>query len=108
MKGIGRIIVIAFCLAALYVLLNGIGWAAVFFWKSDIIAKCVLIPAAILCPAQAISVVPGSKADSLFFFLPLTAVCFILWAIVIEAIWRRWIRTPNKAPEDTARKFADP
>jgi hypothetical protein len=87
MKRSRRIIAIALCLAALYVLLNGIGFAAVFFWKSEIIVTCVTIPATILCPAGAISVVPGSQADSPYFFIPLMAFFFFLWASVIDVVW---------------------
>jgi hypothetical protein len=96
MKRIRRIILIALGLAALYILLNGIGWAAVFFWKSNVIAICAAIPATILCPASAITVVPGSQADSPFFFIPLMGVFFVAWAIVIEIVRERLKRTPNK------------
>jgi hypothetical protein len=54
MKRLGRIGLIALALAGVYLLLNGIGWAAVLFWKSETIAFCAAIPAAILCPAGAV------------------------------------------------------
>jgi hypothetical protein len=89
MKRTGRIILISLGLAALYLLLNGVAWAAVFFWKSEAIAICAAIPAMILCPAGAISVVPGSPADSPLFFIPLMVSFFLLWGIVIDAVWRK-------------------
>ena len=93
---------IALALAAVYLLLNGIGWAAVFFWKSEIIAFCVAVPTMVICPAGAICVVPGSQVDSPFFFIPLMAVFFLLWAVVIDAVWRRLKRTPNQALHATS------
>ena len=103
MKRIGRILLIPLGLAAVYLLLNGIGWAAVFFWKSETIAMCTAIPAAILCPAGAICVVPGSRADSPLFFIPLMGVFFLLWAIIIDALWRKLKRTPNQASHATSK-----
>jgi hypothetical protein len=95
MKRFGRIGLIALALAGVYLLLNGIGWAAVFFWKSETIAMCVALPAAILCPVGAVTVVPGSQADSPFFFIPLMAIFFLMWAVLIDVVWRRLKRTPN-------------
>lgn len=86
---IGRIALLALGGGALYLLLSGIGWAAVCFWKSEAIVWCAFIPSLILCPAQAISVVPGSSLDTPVFFVPMMSACFILWAIFIEALWRR-------------------
>jgi len=91
-------------LAGIYLILNGIGWAAVFFWKSEAVAMCAAIPAAVLCPAGAICVVPGSQADSPFFFIPLMGVFFLLWAVFIELMWGRLRRTPNQASQPIAGK----
>ena len=102
MKRIGRIGFIALALAGVYLLLNGIGWAAVFFWKSEAVAMCVAIPAAILCPAEVVTVVPGSQADSLFFFIPLAAIFFLMWAVLIDAVLLRLKRTPNQASHATS------
>lgn len=106
MKGMGRTGLIAVALAGVYLLLNGIGWAAVFFWKSEAVAMCAAIPAAVLCPAGAVSVVPGSEAGSPLFFIPLMSLFFLLWAVVIEVVWTRLKRTRNQAsgaPSESAR-----
>jgi hypothetical protein len=102
MRRLGRIGLIALALAAVYLLLNGIGWAAVFFWKSEVVALCLAVPAMVICPAGAICVVPGSQADSPFFFIPLMVVFFLMWAVVIDAIWRKLKRTPNQAAHATS------
>lgn len=95
MKRIVRIILISFGLAAIYLLLCSIGWAGVFFWKSEAIGMCIAVPALIICPLSAIEVVPGSPADTPLFFIPLMSLCFLLWAIVIDAIMRKLKRRPN-------------
>jgi len=102
MRRLGRIGLIALALAAVYLLLNGIGWAAVFLWKSDVVALCVAVPAMVICPAGAICVVPGSQADSPFFFTPLMIVFFLMWAVVIDTVWRRLKRTQNQALHATS------
>lgn len=102
MRRLWRIGLIALALAAVYLLLNGIGWAAVFFWKSEVVALCVAVPAMVICPAEAICVVPGSQADSPLFFIPLMAVFFLMWAVVIDAVWKKLKRTPNQTLHATS------
>lgn len=107
MKRLARIGMIALALAGVYLLLNGIGWAAVFFWKSEFIVWCVAVPSLILCPLSAIEVVPGCSLDTPLFFVPTMGICFVLWALGIEAFWRKRKRTPNQASQVTARKLAE-
>lgn len=76
-------------LAGVYLLLNGIGWAAVFFWKSQAIALVVGFVALVICPVEAIEVVPRSSLDTPLFFVPMMLLCFILWAFAIDALWNR-------------------
>lgn len=91
MKRIVRIILISFGLAAIYLLLCSIGWAGVFFWKSEAIGMCVAVPALIICPLSAIEVVP----DTPLFFIPLMSLCFLFWAIVIDVVLRKLRKTPK-------------
>ena len=104
MKRIRRILLIALGLATIYLLLNGIGWAAVFFWKSNAIAMYATVAAMVICPAGAITVVPGSPADSPCFFIPIMGVFFLLWAIVIDALFRKINTTPNQRMQPTASR----
>lgn len=78
-------------LAGVYLLLNGIGGAAVFFWKSQTIALVIGIVALVICPLEAIEVVPQSPLDTPLFFIPMMLLCFILWAFAIDALlnWKR-------------------
>lgn len=89
MKKLGRIGLIALSLTGLYLLLNGIGWAAVFFWKFEFIVRCMAVLSFVLCPLSAIEVVPGSSLDTPLFFIPIMVICFFLWAWGIEAIWNK-------------------
>jgi hypothetical protein len=89
MKRLGRVGLITLALAAVYLALNGIGWAAVFFWKSASVVRCVAVPSFILCPLSAVEVVPGSPLDTPLFFIPLTSTCLILWAWGIEKLWNK-------------------
>ena len=77
---------------AVFLLLNGVGWAAVFFWKSEAIALACAIPAAILCPACAITVVPQSSLDTPLFFVPMMILSFMVWGGIITLIWNRMKR----------------
>lgn len=103
-----RIGLISLALAGVYLLLNGIGWAAVLFWKSEFIVWCVAVPSFVLCPLSVIEVVPGCSLDTPLFFIPMMGVCFILWALGIEAIWRKRKRMPNRASPGAARQPAEP
>ncbi|MEI6219264.1 MAG: hypothetical protein WCP86_10215 [bacterium] len=89
MKRLGRIVLLALAIAGLYLLLNGIGWAAIFFWKCEFIVWCVSVPSFVLCPLSAIEVVPGCSLDTPLYFIPMMAICFILWAWGIETIWNK-------------------
>ena len=89
MKRIIKIAMLATGLAVACLLANGIGWAAVFYWKAATIATIAGAVAIALCPMAAIEVVPGSSLDTPYFFLPAIVLNFFLWAIFIETMWNR-------------------
>lgn len=89
MKTPARFAVCTAVVGAAFLLLNGIGWAAVFFWKSEAIALACAIPAAILCPPSAITVVPQSSLDTPIIFVPVMILSFMLWGGIITLIWNR-------------------
>jgi hypothetical protein len=96
MRKTGRILTFTAVLGGVYLLLNGIGWAAVFFWKSQTIALIIGMVALVICPVEALEVVPRSSLDTPLFFVPMMFLCFILWAFAIEALWN-WKRQRTKA-----------
>jgi hypothetical protein len=104
MKRLGRIGLIALALAGVYLLLDGIGWAAVFFWKSPLVVWCVAVPSFVLCPLSAIEVVPGCSLDTPLFFIPLMAICFILWAWGIDSFWKK----RRKQTEPATAPYSEP
>ncbi len=91
-------------IGAAYLLLTGVGWAAVFFWKSPVIALTCSVFAAILCPAHATTVVPQSSLDTPLFFVPLMILSFMLWGGIITLMWNRMKRgSQNKQMHDICR-----
>jgi hypothetical protein len=101
MKTAIRFAVSTIAIGAAYLLLTGVGWAAVFFWKSPAIALTCGVLAAILCPAHAITVVPQSSLDTPLFFVPMMILSFMLWGGIITLIWNRMKRgSQNKQIQD--------
>ena len=92
MKTTIRFVVSTIAIGTAYLLLTGVGWAAVFFWRAPAIALTCGVLAAILCPAHAITVVPQSSLDTPLFFVPMMVLSFMIWGGIITLIWNRMKR----------------
>lgn len=98
MKTPARFAISTAAVATVFLLLNGVGWAAVFFWKSKAIALACAILAVIVCPSSPITVLPGSPLDTPLFFVPTMILSFMVWGGIITLIWTQMKRgKQNKA-----------
>ena len=85
-----RIILLTIIIGMIYWLAQCIGWAAILFWKSGVIAISMgVVTTIITWPLFLIPVRPQSFLDTPVFIVPMMILCFLGWAFLIELIWSR-------------------
>ena len=83
MKFIAKLSLTTAAILALYILIVGLGWADVFFWKTGGIARVCTYIMRIIVPIDLLPITPGSRLDTPWFFIPAIISALLLWAIII-------------------------